>query len=76
MLKTDFAPSPSAMETVGLLPKLLRSHRAKPLEQPPSPLVNQMMDMGFPRKHVEFAIKAISKFIFPPQIGNSPVFIQ
>ncbi|XP_063970630.1 E3 ubiquitin-protein ligase HERC2-like [Lytechinus pictus] len=59
IVKTDFTPSP-AMETVGLLPKLLRSHRAKPLEQPPSPLVTQMMEMGFPRKHVEFAIKAIT----------------
>ncbi|XP_071496413.1 E3 ubiquitin-protein ligase HERC2-like [Diadema antillarum] len=58
--KSDY-PALAAAEAGGLgLPKPARPHRAKPVEQPPSPLVTQMMEMGFPRRHVEFAIKAIT----------------
>ena len=65
--KSDF-PAPSAPE-MGV-PKPSRHHRAKPVEQPPSPLVTQMMEMGFPRKHVEFAIKAISEWTLSHLIDN------
>ncbi|XP_038055580.1 E3 ubiquitin-protein ligase HERC2-like [Patiria miniata] len=38
----------------------VRQRRAKPAELPPSPLVSQLMEMGFVRRNVEFAIKALS----------------
>lgn len=39
-----------------------RVRRIRPVESPASPLVQQLMEMGFVRKNVEFAIKAISKY--------------
>ena len=38
-----------------------RVRRIKPADPPPSPLVAQLIEMGFVRKNVEFAIKALSK---------------
>ncbi|XP_033632375.1 E3 ubiquitin-protein ligase HERC2-like [Asterias rubens] len=38
----------------------IKQRRVKPTESPPSPLVSQLVEMGFNRKNVEFAIKALS----------------
>ena len=34
----------------------------KATQQPPTPIVAQLIEMGFPRKKVEFAIKAMGEW--------------
>ena len=45
--------------------RAVKQKKVKPPPPPPSALVQQLMEMGFPRKNVEFAIKAQRKGSYP-----------
>ena len=45
-----------------MINRLQKQRKLKPLEQPPSPIVAQLIEMGFQRKKVEFAIKSIGMY--------------
>ena len=65
--QTDKDEAPETVQvmtpTDSMAARAPRVRRIKPAEIPPTPLVSQLIEMGFVRKNVEFAIKALSKCI-------------
>ncbi|KAL5011340.1 hypothetical protein ScPMuIL_009891 [Solemya velum] len=61
----EFPPPYKPPPATGVVARLQKAKKLKPHSLPPAPNVVRLMEMGFGRKHVEFAVKSLGGTIVP-----------